>query len=491
MAGQNRDAHEKSKRHGGSKGKRGANREFAVVTYSFLAIFLCLMGYFAYFQFFKAEDFINNPYNKRQDIFVQHVVRGDIRSADGVTLAETLTDGEGNETRNYPCGRIFSHVVGYSTRGNSGLEAMENFSLLRSNVFYMERAVSDLKGEKSPGDTVITTLNYDMQLRAYDALGQHDGAVVVMEPETGNILAMVSKPDFDPNTIARDWDEIVSEESDGAALLNRATQGLYPPGSTFKIITALAYMRQNPDYADFSYSCDGTFTKDNKTIHCHGERAHGQEDLAAAFANSCNSAFAAIGTSLDVSDFAETADGMLFNSALPIRLESSKSSFVLSEGDGTSSVMETSIGQGKTLVTPMHMALVASAIANGGVLMEPQLIAGKEDGNGNEIDRTVPKERAALLSPDEASALQELMRGVVERGTAKALQSDLYEAAGKTGSAEFSSTDDTHSWFVGYARGEGRPDVAVSVIVEAAGIGSDYAVPIAKEIFDDYFDGED
>ena len=260
-------------------------------------------------------------------------------------------DEQGNETRSYPYGRIFSHVIGYSTRGRSGVEEMANFSLLRSNLFYVEKAVSQIKGEKSPGDSVTTTLDYDVQLCAFDALGRYDGAVVVMEPKTGKILAMVSKPDFDPNTIASDWDEIVGEEGESSALLNRATQGLYPPGSTFKIFTTLAYIRQNPDYEDYSYQCTGKFTHENKTIHCHGNKRHGTQTLKEAFANSCNSAYASLGLELDVAEFGEMCDGLLFHTGLPTTFASSKSSFVLSEEDLASAVMETSIGQGKTLVT--------------------------------------------------------------------------------------------------------------------------------------------
>lgn len=457
-----------------------------MVTYSFLAIFLCMMGYFTYFQFEESEQFINNPYNKRQELFIRQVVRGEIYSADGVTLAETITDSEGNETRKYPAGRIFAHVIGYSNHGTTGLESIANFSLLRSNIFYMEKAVSDLQGEKSPGDSVYTTLNYDLQLRAFDALGSYDGAVVVMEPETGKILAMVSKPDFDPNTIAEDWEELVSEGS--SVLLNRATQGLYPPGSTFKIFTTLEYMHENPDYEDYQFDCNGKFTLDNKTIHCHGNKQHGAEGLKDAFANSCNSAYASIGLTLDLDSFGVLCDSMLFNTELPTTLEYSKSSFVLTEGAGSSSVMETSIGQGKTLVTPFHMALVTSAIANDGMLMQPYIIDHVSDDNGNLVEQYLPEEYGLLLSGEDAKALQECMSYVVETGTAKKLKNDSYEVAGKTGSAEFSSTSDaSHSWFVGYAHQDGKPDIAVSIIVEDSGVGSEYAVPIAQEIFDAYY----
>ena len=473
---------------GAKKKKKSKNREFAVITYTFLTMFLCLMGYFVYFQFEESEQFINNPYNKRQELFAQSVIRGEIYSADGMTLAETITDEFGNETRSYPYGRIFSHVVGYTGHGKSGIESIANFSLLRSNISYMEKATSELQGEKNPGDSVTTTLNYDLQLRAFDALSSYDGAVVVMEPETGKILAMVSKPDFDPNTIAEDWESLVSEENEDSALLNRATQGLYPPGSTFKIFTTLEYLHENPDYANYSYTCNGEYTLNNKTIHCHGNKKHGTEDLKTAFANSCNSAYASLGTELDLDSFSSLCNQMLFNQALPTTLEASKSSYVLAKGDSASSVMETSIGQGKTLVTPFHMALVTSAIANDGVLMQPYVIDHVSDEEGNMVEQYEPEEYGALISAEDAVVLQEYMGYVVEAGTAKRLKNDSYEVAGKTGSAEFSSSSDaSHSWFVGYAHQEGKADIAIAVIVEDSGIGSEYAVPIAQEIFDAYY----
>lgn len=468
--------------------KEKKNREFAVVTYSFLVCFLSLMGYFVYFQYAKSEEFINNPYNKRQELFTVHVTRGEIYSADGVTLAETITDDEGNETRSYPYGRIFSHVVGYSTHGKTGIEELANFSLLRSNIFYGEKAMSSLRNEKSPGDSVVTTLDYELQLRAFDALGTYDGAVVVMEPETGKILAMVSKPDFDPNHIVEEWDEIVADDDGSSALLNRATQGLYPPGSIFKIFTTLAYIEQNPDYAEYVYQCSGSYTEDDKTIHCYKNKSHGTEDLKEAFSHSCNSAYASIGMTLDIDTFAKLCDALLFNQNLPTDFASSKSSFVLSELDGVSTVMETAIGQGKTLVTPFHMALVTSAIANDGVLMKPYIIDHTQDAYGNVVEQYEPKAYRTLLSVEEASVLQEYMLAVVEEGTAAKLSNVNYEVYGKTGSAEFATSGKSaHSWFVGYSHQESKPDIAVAVIVEDSGIGSEYAVPVAQEIFDKYY----
>ena len=465
------------------------NREFAVITYSFLTLFICLMGYFAYFQFEKSEEFIDNPYNTRQESFEQKVVRGSILAAGGEVIAETVTDSEGNDTRRYPYGSIFAHVVGYSTHGKTGIESQENFDLLRSNASFLENTGNDLQGQKSIGDNVVTTLNYDLQLRAYDALGSYDGAVVVMEPATGKILAMVSKPDFDPNTIAEDWESLTAETNKDAALLNRATQGLYPPGSTFKIVTTLEYLREHGSDSDYSYTCNGSYTMGNHTIHCYNNKSHGTQNLKQAFSNSCNAAYSAMGTELDIDSFGKLCDSLLFNTALPTKFESSKSSFVLKSTDGDASIMSTSFGQGKTLVTPFHMALLVSAIANDGVLMEPYVVDYTESHDHVVQEKNEPKKYKQLISSEYAAVLQDYMASVVESGTGQKLKGQSYVASGKTGSAEFSTgSNSAHSWFVGFAHQEGKEDIAVAVLVEDSGIGSEYAVPIAKEIFDSYYE---
>ena len=252
-----------------SRTSTNGNREFAVITYLFVGMFILMMGYFAYFQIFRSEDFINSPYNTRQDTFAEHVIRGEIRSADGKALAQTVVGEDGSETRYYPYGRMFAHAVGYDSNGKSGIESFGNFSLLRSHAFFLEQVVHGIQNQKNQGDNIVTTLNYDLQEAAYQALGDNRGAVVVLEPATGKILAMVSKPDFDPNTIASEWDNIISDtDSDNSVLVNRVTQGLYPPGSTFKILTTLEYLREHPDYQNYNYECTGSIAMDHTEIHC-------------------------------------------------------------------------------------------------------------------------------------------------------------------------------------------------------------------------------
>lgn len=470
------------------KSKNSKNREFAVVTYLFVFLFVALIGYFVYFEAVKSEEFINSSYNKRQDLFAKTVVRGEIQDRNGNVLAETVTDSTGKETRNYPYGKTFAHVVGYATNGKSGIESSMNFRLLSSHAFFLERLGNEFQGEKNIGDNVVTTLDLTLQQTAYDALGSHDGAVIVLEPSTGKILAMVSKPDFDPNTIAENWDKITADDNKESVLLNRATQGLYPPGSTFKIFTTLEYIREKPDYSGYQFTCDGEFEREGTVIHCYNNDVHGGENLLDSFTNSCNSSYANLGLSLDETKFADTCEDLLFNQKLPYAYGYKQSSFTLKKGASVHDIMETSIGQGETLVTPLHMVMVTSAIANDGVLMKPYLIDHTENYEGNVVKEYSPSEYGTLLEKEEAETMQDFMEAVVQEGTGRKLKGQSYIAAGKTGSAEYSDADDSsHAWFVGYAHRDDKSDIALAVVVEGAGAGSTYAVPAAKQIFDAYY----
>lgn len=192
----------------------------------------------------------------------------------------------------------------------------------------------------------MTTLDSKVQQAAYDALGEHKGAVVVMEASTGKILAMVSKPTFDPNTVSDDWEWLITDEN--SSLLNRATQGAYAPGSTFKLVTTLEYMREYPDFSNYNYNCESEITHEGTTIHCAGNRAHGEETLADSLANSCNASYSNIGLMLDKSAYRKTAEDLLFNKKLPSVLPYSKSKFQVDKKTADSELMMTAIGQENT-----------------------------------------------------------------------------------------------------------------------------------------------
>ena len=464
-----------------------SNKVILAVTYLGAALFLGLAGYMGYFLQVQRETVINNSYNARLDSFANRVVRGRILAADGTVLAENRTDGEGNETRIYPFGTVFDHVVGYSSNGKTGIESLANFYLLTSHVNLAEQVVNELGGAKSQGDDVYTTLDPELQQAAWAALGDHRGAVIAMEPDTGKILAMVSKPGYDPNTLAQDWEVLNADEGGQSPLLNRAAQGLYPPGSTFKIVTALEYMREHPqDYKDYRFDCSGTYVNGDYTIRCYHGESHGSQDFVQAFANSCNGAFASLGLELNLASLKGTAEELLFNRELPLTgFPYKESSFVMEPGAGTWEILQTSMGQGKTEMTPLHNALLTAAIANGGTLMKPYLLDRVVSAGEEEVKKFMPEAWGSLMTAQEAANLTELMEAVVTVGTASALRTDAYQAAAKTGSAEFETGRETHAWFTGFAPAQ-DPKLVVTVLVEEAGTGGRAAAPIARQLFDIY-----
>lgn len=457
------------------------------ITFIFLGLLFIMLGYYTYFLVIRSKEVIDNPYNRRQEVLANRIIRGQILSADKKVLAETIVDEEGVETREYPYAEVFAQVVGRTSRGISGIEQTENIRLLTTNMNSFKVMYSDLIGEKSPGDNVITTLNTELQQVAYDALGNSRGAVVVMEPDTGKILAMVSKPSYDPNQIDVKWNELVSDEEQQSPLINRATQGLYPPGSTFKILTSLEFLREDPSYKSYEYDCQGNIEYNSMVINCYNKKKHGVLDLPLAFAKSCNTSYANIGMKLDMDSFYNLCSDFLFNKALPIEMISNQSSFTLKKGSsGIKEAMQTAIGQGNTLITPLHNAIIASTVANGGLMMKPYVVDHIENVDGGRVKRYSPQIIGTPMSPTEAAYIGIMMRRVVTDGTGKKLKDMEVAAAGKTGSADHGRNEPAHAWFIGYAPYD-DPEIAVSIVVENVGTGSDYAVPIAKEIFETYF----
>lgn len=471
------------------KGKR-LNHEMAIVTYLFMILFLIMAGYVVWFVIRDSDQILNNPGNKRQELMAKRVTRGSILSADRKVLAKTKTDKKGNETRVYPYGGLFAHVAGRLSHGKTGLESTESYTMLTSSVNPLVGMLNEIRGEKNPGNNVVTTLNLKLSQTASDALGSRKGAAVVIDPETGKILAMVSKPTYDPGdlTDAR-WKQLTEDKGEDSALYNRASQGLYPPGSTFKLYTALEYMREEEAYNKFRYTCTGSVGSGAERIKCYGGEVHGKVDLTKAFAESCNAAFCQIGSGLDTSDWKKLCESLYYNKNTPLqKLEQSSSRFTVTDSTAKGDIMQASIGQGDTLVTPLQNALLVCAAVNKGTLMRPYLLDHTEDADGNVLESYEPAADSQPITEKEAKALKKLMRATVTEGTAHSLYSGTpYKAGGKTGSAEFQNgSTDSHAWFVGYAEKDGKK-LVVSIVVEAAGTGSAYAVPIAKQIFNAYW----
>ena len=433
------------------------------------------------------ETMLSNSYNSHQAILARQNSRGKIYSDSDNILADTVIGSDGKETRQYPYSELFAHAVGYASNGRAGLESVANYYLINSHATMSDKITNEAKGYKYPGDNVFSTFNVDLQQTAYDSLGVYKGAVIVTEPATGKILAMVSKPDFDPNKVSEEWD-MLTKDSGSSVLLNRVTQGLYPPGSTFKIMTALEYIRENPDsYNDYSYTCTGHFTHSDEKISCYHGTVHGKEGFTESFARSCNCSFANIGLHLNRTSFNDTLSELMFNKNLPLDYNYSKSRIVMNSSISDPDMMQAAIGQGRTQMTPIHLNMITDAVADNGILMKPYAIDHVESSEGNLIKKMQPEEYGSIMTSDESAALKKLMTAVVEDGTGKKLNGAGYTAAGKTGSAEYDNVKgDSHAWFTGFAPVD-NPQISVTVIIEGAGSGGDYAVPIAKRIFDRYF----
>lgn len=464
------------------------------------SLFAAMTVYFLVYTNRNSKKLFENDYNKREEALLEKNVRGKIYAASGEVLAETIQDQDGNDVRSYPYKNLFSHIVGYTYKGGSGVEQLQNYNLMHSDISLSDKASYDAAGERYPADDVYTTLDLALQQAASDALGDNRGAVIVTEVDTGNILCMVSKPDFDPNDIEAEWERL-GADTDSGTLVNRVTQGLYAPGSTFKIFDAIELMDEDMAAANaFSYNCigyDNNFTlEDGQPIHCYHWTAHGTVSLEKAFAKSCNCAFVNIGNSLNRDSFCTLLNNMMFGEVLPYDLPSGTSSYTLTSDTTKEDVTQLSIGQGSTLMTPMHLNMITAAIANGGTVHKDQIIASVKTGTGSTLSETKPEDYRTVMTAEVAAKMREMMRDVIAEGTATKLSSRPYNPCGKTGSAEIVTGESTsHAWFTGFAPEE-NPEIAITVIVEGAGTGGVSAVPVVRSVLDEYFgytpaEGED
>ncbi len=466
---------------------RIVNQDILKVSIFFAILAFALIVYICIFLTFDASSVINNRYNKRAESFKKTVQRGTIYSSDGTALAYSDVD-DGEEVRIYPYGRAFAHVVGFEANGGLGLESSYNYYLLTSHTNMLDKISNEFKGAKNPGDDMYTTLDLNLQLYISDLLDGMKASVICMDPSDGKIKAMVSKDDFDPNYIEENWEEIIADE-ENSPLVNRATQGQYPPGSTFKIFTLLEYMRENPDFNNFEYNCTSTIEKDNYSIACHDYTEHGWQNLKDSFANSCNCAFATIGTQLDLDRFYTNNSNLLFNSKIDIDIAYNPAAFNLTKEDSEFIIMQTAFGQGKTQTNPLQLSLVMSAIANDGVLMKPHLVTKVTSPSGETVKTFKDKVYLNLFEKEETNKLQEFLRSVVTDGTAQCLAWEDYTAYGKTGTAETLSDKNLNvdmSWFVGYAEKDGEK-LVICLNIEDTSQTWEKAVDYSHYIFNYYF----
>ena len=438
----------------------------------FIMLFAILIGYMVYFTLFKEKQIAAHPQNTRLNSVEDEVVRGDIYVTNGSALeliATTTEDG----VRYYPYSNLYAHPVGYSQSGKMGVEALANAQLLYPNYSLVSLFQVAFMNQKFEGRDVVLTLDHRYQKAISEAMSGKKGAVVVLEASTGKIKAMYSNPNYDPNQIVANWSAL-NTDSENTPLINRATKGLYPPGSIFKVITTLAYIQSNDGKPlDFTHECTGSISGDDYTIKCFNQTAHGKVGLKEAFAKSCNTYFVALNKKLPQDALAKAAQSLGFNQEIPFEMDYSTSRFSASTKSSDFEKAATAIGQGRTLTTPLHMAMIAAAISNDGVSMKPYMIDYSMTKSGVIKLNNMPKQDEVLMDEEVAKKLQELMEGVVDHGTAVTVPEKGLVVGGKTGTAQ-NETDEDHSWFIGYAKDpEGdKATIAFAVLVEGGGKGA-------------------
>jgi peptidoglycan glycosyltransferase len=426
--------------------------------------------------------------------------RGAIVSADGVLVAVSVADPTDARSfrRQYPEGPTYAHVVGVAATllADRGLEAELAETLESGRDATISGLLSALSGDDARARSVRITIDHRLQQAAALALAEQPGAIVALDPTTGAIRAMVSSPTFDPNGLIGLSTELGNalEADPGRPLLNRAIQETYPPGSTFKIVTAAAAIESGEVGVDSGYpnplelALEGT----TATISNFDERTCGPNDsvtLATAFIRSCNTVFAMVGMETGAGDLVSIAEAFGLNDAIPFELSGADSAVPDAAGlADPGAVAQTALGQRDVRATPLQMALVAAAVANGGVVMTPFVVAQIIDADGDIEAETAPTEWRRATSPATARVLSDLMAAAVEQGTGRRAAVSGAEVFGKTGTAEVPDGP-PHAWFVGFVRAEDTAPLAVAIVIESGGeagleaTGGTVAAPIAADLF--------
>lgn len=455
------------------------NKNLSKIASIIFAAFVVVILYQTYVQVFQGSAYLNHPRNRRLQLLEESVTRGRIVDTRGRALAETVHAGD-KKRRIYPYGEVTANVTGYISGryGRAGLESSMNPYLLGLDSFLGGDdfwALQTIDRDRR-GYDVILSLDIELQQLAYNLLGFRKGAVVAMEPSTGRVLAMVSRPGFNPAEVEARWDELRNDPA--SPLLNRAAQGLYPPGSTMKIVTAAGILGLKPETKDRVFDAPGFIVVEGRRIE--DTQARGELRLAQAMARSSNYVFATLGLEQGASVFVETSRSFGLTSEIPFDLPVGKGSLPEPENLSRLELAESAIGQGRVLVSPLGMCLVASAVANGGKIMAPTLVDAVGSPGGPKIRTFKSKLLFSPVDTATAGTLKEMMVQAVAGGTGRGARIPGIKVAGKTGSAE-NPHGQTHAWFIGFAPAD-NPQVAVAVVVENGGAGGTVAAPIAAKI---------
>jgi penicillin-binding protein A len=485
------------------------NRQIVKLFGFIVVLFALLIGFTSYWAVFDAEALKEKEANKRPLIEQQQIRRGRILASDGTVIAKSVGQGKGSErifVRRYPQGELFGHPIGYSfvRYGDTEFEQFHHEELIGESSEFSS-ILDELSGSDQEGNDIVTSIDAEAQrvaLADLEATGL--GAVVAIVPSTGEVKVMASNESFNPNRVPEAIDKFFADKIE-TPLLNRATQGRYPPGSTFKVVTAAAGLESGTIGPETTIDAPGTITAEGHVLANDFNQDWGSIALDTALTNSVNTWFAQLGQQVGQEELFETMEKFGFNSTPPIDLpddEVYESGVEGEDGmlrrDDPVDLARLAIGQERLLATPLQIAMVAAAVANGGKLMKPQIWKRVVDPDGRVTERMDPSEYSQPVSGETAAELTTAMEGVVSEGTGTNAALAGIQVAGKTGTAETpfnrscgGGSDENQAWFMGFAPAD-DPQIAIAVSVECTtGFGGDVAAPIFRDVAEAILGSED
>ena len=484
------------------------NRQIVKLFAFIVALFAVLIGFTSYWSVFDAKALKEKEANKRPLLEQQQIRRGRILAADGTVIAKSVPKGKGEArhfVRRYPEGSLFGHPIGYSfvRQGDSEFERYHNEELVGTESEFGS-ILDQLTGRNQEGNDVVTNLDTAAQRVALSDLEEAGfGAVVAIEPSTGAVRVMASNKPYDPNRIPYDLEKLTQSELE-RPLVNRATQGQYPPGSTFKVVTAAAGLESGAITPETTIDAPGTIIDEGHELNNDFNRNWGPISLDTALTNSVNTWFGQLGQKVGQDALFETMEKFGFNATPAIDLpedEVSKSGVfegkdLLGKNDPVD-LARVAIGQERLLETPLQNAMVAAAVANGGKLMKPQIWNRVINPDGRLLKRMEPSEYSQPVSPTTAEELTTAMEGVVREGTGTNAAISGVAVAGKTGTAETPGNEacgggetENQAWFMGFAPAD-EPKIAIAASIECTEkFGNDVAAPIFRDVAETILNGK-
>jgi peptidoglycan glycosyltransferase len=484
------------------------NRQIVKLFAFVVVLFGVLVAFTSWWSVFDAEALKEKEANKRPLLEQQQIRRGRILAADGTVIARSVPKGRGDSlryVRRYPEGSLYGHPIGYSfvRYGDTEFEQFHNDELV-GNESEFSSILDELTGSKQEGNDIVTNLDPVAQQTALEDLQEAGfGAVVAIEPQSGRVKVLASNPPYDPNRVPFELSEL-NENVLEAPLFNRATQGQYPPGSTFKVVTAAAGLDSGAITPETPIDAPGTLEVEGQPLENDFGLDFPGATLDTALTNSVNTWFGQLGQQVGNETLFEYMERFGFNATPPIDLpeeEVSKSGVfseeeLLGRGDPVD-LARLAIGQERLAVTPLQMAMVTAAIANGGKLIKPQIWSRVVDPDGRVTDRLDPSEYSQPISAETAAELTTAMEGVVNEGTGTNAAISGVAVAGKTGTAETpfnescgGGSDENQAWFIGFAPAD-EPEIAIAATVECTTqFGGDVAAPIFRDVAEAILNGE-